>query len=251
MPGHYNRPATRLKDLRTILGDESHRPSGVYRNVELHEVIDVLYEHQGLEDVPVNTITKVDDYVGFSMSLLDYVEAIIDGKEVYQYLIEWVPNWILSRKNNSTKVKPEGVIWSKDAALIKSVSEKTITDKISGKELNGGQYAGQWYVEPNILFETWITSLKDPTTMYRRLLFLQDASDFYTGSDIKELYQMAENMEIEIGPKPRGRYAQRGIENHFSTYFNGMIPRTPDGVKKFLETYITSVETQKNQLYTI
>ena len=251
LPERYNRPAKRLRDLRTSLGDGETRPPGAYRQVELYELIDVLYEHQGLEDVPVNTIAaKVSDYTGFSMSLLDYVEAIIDGKEVYQYIIEWTPDWILARKNTgSTKEKPENVIWSQDAAIIKGTSEKTISDKVSNKELKGGQYLGQWYIEPDMAFETWVTNLKDPTTLYRRLLFLEDVMDLYNGDDVKELYQTAEELEKQVGPKLRGRYAQRSMESHFSTFFNGMIPKTVEGMKRFLPDYISSVKEQKDKLY--
>lgn len=232
------------------LGDETTRPRGLYRPVKLHELIDVLKEHNGLEDVPVNTISKIGDTVGFSMTVLDYAERILKGDKVYQYIVEWTPDWIAARRNNSiSKPVPEGMISADKAAEIKNVSPKTVADRIASKELNGGQYSGEWYLVPDILFQTWVTSMEDPTSLHRRLLFLQDAVDMYTGSDIKEVYQIATEMESKFGPPLRGRYAKRSIAEHFKAYFKNIVPKNVDTLRKYIQEYIETLDKNQEELY--
>lgn len=184
------------------------------------------------------------------MSLVDYADRIIKGDRVIQYIIEWVPDWITARKNKTIeRVTPIGMLSIEAVAKIKKVSNKTIADKIISKELNGGEHANNWYVNPDVALDTWITSLKDPGPMLRRLLFLQDSLDFYTGSDIKEMYAMAEEMEAAVGPELKGRHAKKSIQDHFNKYFDGYVPKTIEGLKKYIEDYIEAVEKKKKEVY--
>lgn len=242
----YDTPAHRLRSLRTILGDGETRPLGVYRPIELHELIDALREHQGLEDVPVNTVAKVNDPVGFSMTVLDYAENIQKGKQIYQYIVESVPDWIKSRQ----KVKlPKGAITVARAAEIKRVPVSAVKNEIKNKNLKGGKQRNRWYVYTDVQFDTWLTHAKDPLALYRRLQFLQDALDLYTGSDIDEVYEMAEEIEKKFGPEPHGKY-KKGIHDHFKEYFEKLIPEDVESLRKFLYQYIMSLEEARQELLT-
>lgn len=214
----------------------------------MNELVPALLDHKGLEDVPINTIHKSKDHLGFSMSLYDYVQAIEEGKRVVQYIIEFMPNWIKSRKNPSVKEKPETGLDYEDVARIKESSTKTVIDKIANGELTGGQYAGRWYVIPDEKLESWVTSLKDPTALHRRLIHLQDATDLYTGSSIEELYELADEIEEASGQYRKGRHGKKKIKAAFQAYFD-IIPNTVDGLRRSLWEFIEKVETDKYNFY--
>jgi hypothetical protein len=243
-------PRNRLKQVRRAVAGENDPPHGFWLEVELENVADYLLEHRGLEDVPVNTIEqKKSSILGYCYSLWDFVVALLEGKKVYQYIVASSPKWVKARqKSQSIKDRPKNVLEISEVAAIKSVAQKTITDKLASGDLNGGQYSGVYYVVHDDKFETWLTSLKDPTVLHGRLIHLQDALDLYTGDDINELYQMAE--EIEKRDRPiRGKYSKKSIRDHFEYYFSSKVPKTVAGLRTSLWMYIDQVQAAKYKLY--
>ena len=245
----YSSKDVRLKILKQSLQvDES--LEGIAVLVDYENVIDLILDHTGHEDVPINTLDKTGDDNGLLLNINDIIGYLDSGQEVYQYIIRYTPPWIRNRRKSGSYDIPEGWIRADRVAEIKDSTVRTVDEYCRKNNLRCRRFAeGDYYVYPDLKLDYWIKTIPDYGALYRRLQIIKDAIDVLPEPSIDLMFEIAENLENESEAEPKGAKGKIKFKKFVEKSLGSFLPRTIDEWIDKIDDLILIVGIKREEIY--
>jgi hypothetical protein len=219
----WRTPASRLRAVKRSLGVDN-TTKGSFLRVTEDNLIELLQRHVGPEDVPVYS---TEHFEGFVANVMFFLKAFDKGQEVYQYEVEWAPEWLKEFRGDYLPDPPTNWLSVERVKAIKGISDRTIKEYCSNGILTATKCRGNvWYVRPDIKFDYWITNIPGYGALYRRLKIIKKLlSKVEVGTNL-ELYRSVESYE-QANPKIklRGMYDKYPVEKFMSRAMGAREPK--------------------------
>ena len=245
----YSSPETRVRILKQSLQVDENL-EGVVVSVTLDNLIQLILEHTGHEDVPINTWDKNGVEDGLLLNINDILDYLAEGKDVYQYIIRYTPPWIRNRRKSGSYDIPEGWIRADRVAEIKGSTVRTVDEYCRKGNLTCQRYAeGDYYIYPDLKLDYWIKSTPDYGALYRRLQIIKDAIDVLPEPDLDMLYDIAQDLEQESDANPKGAKGKIGFRKFIRLSLGSYTPSTIDEWFNRIDDLILLIKIKRDELY--
>lgn len=222
---------------------------GSFMPVYESNLVELLKEHTGPEDVPAFSTRHPE---GFALNLKDILGYMDAGMPVYQYRIQWIPQWLANLRGEHLPEPPDGWLSLEEVARIKKISERTIREYCGEKgPLNSLKCkGGVWYVNPDETFDWWITTVPSPGALYYRLYFanaLLQMEDFEKPQDLYDAIKKFEDTHPDI--KRYGSYENLTIKKFMKRSLGDREPKTIKEWREKVADLIREAQDERDRLY--
>lgn len=233
--------------MRTLgVEDDS---KGRFVRVTEDNLLDLLVQHTGPEDVPAFSEEYLD---GFALNVQDMLFYMDEGEEVFQFIVEWIPDWLAYLRGEHLPEPQPGWLSIDDVHRIKDISKRTIKEYCGDKGPLKAEKCkgGIWYVKPDETFDYWITKIPGYGALYRRLLLIRKIMDdpSYELPDVSTLYEYVEDYENEH-VKRYGMYENYAVEKFMARALGRAEPLDLFGWWEALDDLIREAENQRENEY--
>ena len=245
----YKSPSIRLSTLKESLQVEKDL-EGFAVPVTFDNVIELILDHTGHEDVPINTWDKNGTDLGTLLNVDDLLLQLADEQDVYQYIIRYTPPWIRNRRKSGSYDIPEGWIKAERVANIKESTIRTVNEYCRKNNLTCERYAeGDYYVYPDLKLDYWIKVIPDYGALYQRLLIIEEAIEILPQPDLQMLFEIAENLEEQGEYDPKGAKGKVGFEKFVRLSLGKAMPKSIDGWLNQIDDLILLTKIKRDELY--
>ena len=245
----FSGPEIRLKVLKRSLGVKD-SAEGLFTRVTTDNVIDLLIQHKGHEDVRINTYAKNEDILGLLLNVDDIIMLMADGNEVYQYIIKYTPSWIRNRRQEGPEDIPPTWIKADQVAEIKKAETRTVNEHCRKGNLTCQRFAeGDYYINPDLKLDYWIKSLPDYGALYQRLLLIQDVLDASDPGDVNEMFDSARELESQIDVRIRGSKSRVLFENFVINSLGKLAPKNVMEWRRKIRALVITIGIKRKELY--
>lgn len=214
----WKTPEGRLRRLKQALG-ASDDTEGCFTLVTEENLLELLRLHTGPEDAPSGSTAK-----SIAINAKDMLWYMDSGLSVYQYEVDWTPEWLAELRGLNLPDPPKAWISITQAQEVTGISERTIRDRCGSNFVSQKCYGGVWYLDPtDKKFEYWITKIPHWGSMYRRLLLVEKALTNNPATN-DELYELV--AEMESAEEITGIYERYSIKKYMQKSLGDMEPQS-------------------------
>lgn len=246
----FSGPDARLDAIKQSLQVDTDL-EGFAISVTFDNLITLILDHTGHEDVPINTWDKNDVELGVLLNIDDKLQEIADGQDVYQYIVRYTPPWIRNRRKSGSYDIPEGWIKADGVANIKASTVRTVNEYCRKANLTCERYAeGDYYIYPDLKLDYWIKTTPDYGALYQRLLIIKDAIDVLPEPSVEMMFEIAEGLEARSDAQPKGAKGKVGFRKFVSLSLGKTTPKTIDDWIKKIDDLILLIKIKRDELYT-
>lgn len=245
----FSGPEIRLKTLKQSLGVPN--AEGLFRVVDFDNLIPLLLEHRGYEDVPVNTYerTNTNDIEGLILNVDDMVVHLGNEKDVFQYVINYIPARIRNRRKTGSDDIPEHWLSLNAVANIKGCSTRTVSEHCRKGNLNCRRFVdGEYYVDPDHKLDYWIRGTSDWGALYRRLLTIKDVLDSTNPDTVEQMFDLASEFEKDSGIRIHG--LNKVLFGTFiASSLGDAMPRSVEAWSRRIPSLILAAKIKRDESY--
>ena len=245
----FSGPDTRLDAIKQSLQVDSGL-EGIAISVTFDNLITLILDHVGHEDVPINTWDKNGVEEGVLLNIDDKLQELADGRDVYQYIVRYTPPWIRNRRKSGSYNIPEGWIKADDVANIKDSTVRTVNEYCRKGNLTCERYAeGDYYIYPDLKLDYWIKTTPDYGALYQRLLIIKDAIDVLSEPSVAMMFEIAEGLEARSNAAPKGAKGKVGFEKFVRLSLGKTTPKNIDDWINKIDDLILLIKNKRDELY--
>ena len=243
-------PEFRLRTLKNSLGVPD--APGFFVSVTLDNLINLLLQHKGHEDIRINTYAKNEDIEGLVLNVNDMLWSMQENKDVYQFVIRYTPAWIRSRRHEGNYNIPDNWIKADRIAALKDAQIRTVDEHCRRGNLTCDRFAeGDYYIKPDILLDYWIKSIPDYGALHQRLLLIQEVLDDTDPETPDEMFVLAAKLERANNITIRGAKSRVLFSNFVMQSLGNIAPKSIHEWRLKIRALVIMTRIKRNEVYGI